>query len=251
MEIKYKILGITLVCLSLCVLFFGMATSRSGTNGYDPWVDLNDDGNIDYNDLYIFARAYGSSGTPINKTALLLELLSRIDSLNASLIALESRVEALEARIPKKGYIFVSPATFNPTEDVDDKYDFIRSSALIVFRSSVAWVDFCASVQLPHQSIITNMSVWIYDNSDYQINVWLSRYDPQTETANTIASVSTYPPTAKPGKVTLYDDTITYGIVDNSRFMYNIYVRFQGETNFPGDMALRLYGVLIEYEYPA
>jgi hypothetical protein len=68
MEIKYKILGITLVCLFLCALFFGIATSGSGTNGYDPWVDLNDDGNIDYNDLYIFARAYGSSGTPINQT---------------------------------------------------------------------------------------------------------------------------------------------------------------------------------------
>jgi hypothetical protein len=82
-------------------LFLGIATSGSGTNGYDPWVDLNDDGNIDYNDLYTFARAYGSSGTPINKTALLLELLSRIDSLNASLIALESRVEALETALAK------------------------------------------------------------------------------------------------------------------------------------------------------
>lgn len=93
-----KVVTIVLASLFLTMLFSNIAISGSG-NGYDPWVDLNDDGNIDYNDLYTFARAYGSSGTPINKTALLLELLSRIDSLNASLIALESRVEALETSL--------------------------------------------------------------------------------------------------------------------------------------------------------
>ncbi len=246
-----------------------LTTSQLG--GYDPWRDLNDDGIIDIYDVVLVTSIYNSTGTPLNKTALLLELQSRVDSLNASildleaylktwitdletsLVELQSKVEALETRIPKKGYIFISPVAFNSVFDEMsggvDEYDFIRSSVLVVFESSIAWVDFSASVQLPHQSIITNMSVWIYDNSDYQINVWLSRYDSQTESADTMASVSTYPPTAKPSKVTLYDDTIIYPIIDNSRFMYSIGVRFQGDTSFPGDMALRLYGVLIEYEY--
>jgi len=56
-------------------------------NGYDPWLDYNDDGKIDILDIAATAKAYGTTGTPINKTALLLEL--------------QSRVEALEERTPK------------------------------------------------------------------------------------------------------------------------------------------------------
>jgi prefoldin subunit 5 len=227
-----------------------------------------------------------------NVNATLTELLSRIDRLNASVTWIQSKVDQLnilvtelqsrvlqlsasvatlnleidelrayltelestmEARIPKKGYISISPAAFNPTNDeIDagvDTYDFIRSSALIVIKSSKTWIDFSAFVNLPQQSIITNMTVWIYDNSNYQIDVWLWRYNLQTDTSDTIASVSTYPPSAKPGKVALYDDTITFPTVDNTKFMYGLTVRFQGDTSFPGDINLRLYGIQIEYEY--
>jgi hypothetical protein len=270
---KKDLIIAVLSTLCLVTALFMVIPTRSSPDGreYDPWKDINDDGIIEMMDFYELCNAYMTSGDPINKTGLLLEILSRINSLNSSLLSIEaslntrmtnvetlvaelqSKVADLETRTPKKGYISISPTAFNPTYDEMlggvDTYDFIRSSALIVFRSSVTWVDFSASVQLPHQSIITNMSVWIRDDSNYQINVWLSRCDPQTETANTIASVSTYPPTAKPGKVTLYDDTIAYPIVDNSKFTYNIDVRFQGDANFPGDMALQLWGVLIEYEY--
>jgi hypothetical protein len=159
----------------------------------------------------------------------------------------------IEARMPKKGYAFIPAAAFNPEfDEMDngvDTYNFIRGSVLVVLRSSRAWVDFSAFVNLPHQSIITNMTVWIYDDSNYQINVLLCRYNPQTDTTDYIASVSTYPPSAKPGKVILYDDTITYPIVDNSKFTYMLLVDFCGDTSFPGDISLRFYGVLIEYEY--
>jgi len=53
--------------------------------GYDPWVDTNDDGIINYQDLGNMATRFGMSGTPINKTDLLLELQTRIDMLNSTL----------------------------------------------------------------------------------------------------------------------------------------------------------------------
>lgn len=53
---------------------------------YDPWIDTNDDGIIDAIDLQALAAIYSLSGTPINKTELLLELEARIDSLNMTLL---------------------------------------------------------------------------------------------------------------------------------------------------------------------
>jgi|YelNatPaOPRAMG01_1025707.scaffolds.fasta_scaffold37260_2 hypothetical protein len=238
MEIKYKILGITLVCVFLCALFFGIATSGSGTNGYDPWVDLNDDGNIDYNDLYIFARAYGSSGTPINKTALLLELLARIDSLNASLIELQSRVKALESRLPKKGYISISPAAFTPAFDTST---FLKGGSGLWGQGG-----FYVGLQLPHGAIITNMSVLLTDSSDTS---WLSvdlmgynitgRYN-----LDVMASISTVGLGA-PGEVILHDDTISNAIIDNRNCEY--YLRAYLSAY---DVHLYLQGIILEYQYP-
>jgi len=44
---------------------------------------LNDDGRIDIQDLARVSVAFGTYGTAINKTELLLELEARIDALNA------------------------------------------------------------------------------------------------------------------------------------------------------------------------
>ena len=88
-----KDLIIVILC-TLCLtstLFMMMPTRSSSSNGvYDPWMDLNDDGVIDSTDLGILGALWGTTGTPINKTALLLELQSRIDSLNTSLLNLEA-----------------------------------------------------------------------------------------------------------------------------------------------------------------
>jgi len=61
------------------------------TIGYDPWIDLDDDGYIGPDDFALFARQYGASGEPINKTELLLDL--------------QARVEALENQSVPSGYI--------------------------------------------------------------------------------------------------------------------------------------------------
>lgn len=48
---------------------------------YDPWLDNNDDGKIDIFDVVKVAGAYGTNGTPLNKTFLLLDLLERVETL--------------------------------------------------------------------------------------------------------------------------------------------------------------------------
>ena len=67
-------------------LLFGNIILAQDGGSYDPWMDLNDDGIIDAQDLQLLALIYSTSGTPINKTELLLLLEARIDSLNTTLL---------------------------------------------------------------------------------------------------------------------------------------------------------------------
>lgn len=75
-----------LVGLIVSLVFTQIAVTSSSDSSYDPWLDLNDDGVIDVFDLHLLSLIYGTIGTPINKTELLLELEARIDSLNATLL---------------------------------------------------------------------------------------------------------------------------------------------------------------------
>ena len=78
-----KLLNILLASALLASLFLVNATTVSQTIEYDPWIDFNDDGEINLYDAVMLLTRYGSSGTPINKTELLLELLAKLDYLNA------------------------------------------------------------------------------------------------------------------------------------------------------------------------
>ncbi|MCK4826095.1 hypothetical protein KA005_60675, partial [bacterium] len=60
-------------------LFLVSVTAQ--TSPYDPWADLDDDGDIDIYDIVDIAGRYGTTGTAINKTAKLLELEERISIL--------------------------------------------------------------------------------------------------------------------------------------------------------------------------
>jgi len=64
----------TLFTLVLLIVAFTPISSQQGVREYDPWADINEDGKIDIKDLVLMARLFGTTGVPINKTALLLEL---------------------------------------------------------------------------------------------------------------------------------------------------------------------------------
>jgi hypothetical protein len=86
---KTKTMLITVLACSM--LLVGITSSAP----YDPWCDLDDDGDIDIFDIVKMAGAYGTTGTPINKTALLLELEERIDTLNATVMGLQLQMQAI------------------------------------------------------------------------------------------------------------------------------------------------------------
>jgi len=84
-------IGLYMVGLILVLVSTQIGVTSSSASSYDHWKDLNDDGIIDVNDLQSLASAYGTSGDPINKTELLLDL--------------QDRVEALENQTVPLGYI--------------------------------------------------------------------------------------------------------------------------------------------------
>ena len=79
----------------------------SAPKEYDPWADINDDGKIDILDIAYVAQRFGSTGTPIDKTAILLDLQARVAALETSVNMLLGccnysmiRLAALEATSP-------------------------------------------------------------------------------------------------------------------------------------------------------
>jgi hypothetical protein len=75
---------LTIVFLAaLCVTLTLSSVARTGssTDPYDPWIDTNDDGRIDMRDIAALCALFGTLGTPINKTAMLLDLQDRVNAL--------------------------------------------------------------------------------------------------------------------------------------------------------------------------
>ncbi len=103
-----KALMISIIASAL--LFTLPARSTITADGYDPWIDTNDDGTINYQDLYNLAAAYGTSGTAINKTDLLLDLEARIADLEARADALEAPGSVTTARIADGAVITIKLA---------------------------------------------------------------------------------------------------------------------------------------------
>jgi len=70
--------------IMLASLFFVNSTTSISSRDlgiYDPWCDIDDDGDIDIFDVVKLASKYGTTGTPINKTELILELQARVEAL--------------------------------------------------------------------------------------------------------------------------------------------------------------------------
>ena len=97
-------------CLMSVLLAAVPIQSQSGIAEYDPWMDINDDGIIDIFDLTALALCFGTEGEPMNKTELLLSLLSQMENLSArvelevanlttTLAEHEARIAALETKL--------------------------------------------------------------------------------------------------------------------------------------------------------
>jgi len=56
---------VALFSISLLAVALVPLSGQQGS-GYDPWLDYNDDGIINVEDLHALGQAYGSSGTPLN-----------------------------------------------------------------------------------------------------------------------------------------------------------------------------------------
>jgi len=90
---------IVIVCLTISVFPSITSSQTEELPEYDPWVDPNDDGKIRIDDILTLALMFGAEGTPINKTALLLELLTKIENLNNTVIELENTINYLNTTI--------------------------------------------------------------------------------------------------------------------------------------------------------
>jgi hypothetical protein len=224
----------------ILALAFIQNSGSQTTFQYDPWADINDDGYIDVKDISYTCRLFGTTGDPVNKTALLYnvnatltELLSKIDSLNSSLQGLKAYVET---HMPRKGRVIISPGLFQPRENTQSYYkraDYLRGDK---------WFE--AVIQLPNGAIITNVTAKVTDMvTDGYVFVWLRRY-PLTGGYEEMAYMETTKE-GTPGDVVLYDDTISYASVDNQNYIYSLTVWFAYNTVF-----LNLQWVIIEYEYP-
>jgi len=86
-------------CLTSTLFMIKPTRSQTGIGEYDPWVDLNDDGWIDIYDAITLANHFNTFGTPINKTALLLDLLARIDALNSTVIEQQNMINNMNTII--------------------------------------------------------------------------------------------------------------------------------------------------------
>jgi len=90
---------ILLTIFSASYLLVNTTAETTNTHGYDPWVDLDDDGDIDLYDAVELLTRYGSKGTPINKTQLLLELMQKIEALNATIIEQQNTINLLNETV--------------------------------------------------------------------------------------------------------------------------------------------------------
>ena len=147
-----KLLSVVIISILALSALVGLTSSQPV---YDPWVDTDDDGDIDIFDIVYLAGLYGTTGTPINKTALLLSLQTRVDNLNASLLSLESK---LETRVPKKGYINLSPTAFTSNHDAQG---YLKTPS--AFQGD--WI-FYAAVQLPNGVTVKNLTAKLLDASN-------------------------------------------------------------------------------------
>jgi len=163
-------------CLTATLFMIMPTRSSSAERQYDPWIDYNDDGKISIGDIVNTISFFGTSGEPINKTALLYNvndtftaLLSRIDSLNASLLDLEAyfetRINTLNATLVEQQ---------SRIADLETQLIILNATKLGKPDYDSGWLSIPAgqSRTLPHALNTTNVLVYMigYDDTGYYVH---------------------------------------------------------------------------------
>ena len=93
---EYTILSsLGIVSILLVSVFYYSMVQAQDVGKYDPWADLNDDGTINILDFAHLATKFLTSGEPINKTGLLLELETRVEALESVTDGLSTKVDTV------------------------------------------------------------------------------------------------------------------------------------------------------------
>jgi hypothetical protein len=138
-----------LITFCLAAMLFSVKPIKSQTEPvYNPMYDLNDDGVINMRDIALLARAFGSSGTPVNKTELLAEQ-DEIDSLNSSRSQCQSSIDSLNATLTSEINNLQSElSSLNTTiltklgwPDYDSGYVQINQSQSIILTHNLGTTD--------------------------------------------------------------------------------------------------------------
>ena len=79
---KKNVIITLLIAVSLTVALFTVILVGGQSVEYDPWIDVNDDGKIDMKDIGQVARAFGATGTAINKRRALENQSQSVCSVN-------------------------------------------------------------------------------------------------------------------------------------------------------------------------
>lgn len=152
------------LCLSgvILALAFTPISSSQTARKYDPWLDINDDGIINIYDVVSVCAAYGSKGTPINKTQLLLEILTKIEALEARVKALEANYSITNIKLAPYAIPFNSTYSHSYAEVGSTWYDMPDMTVTInVSRPSCLLILFSAQIWHKTWDIDIPMYIWV------------------------------------------------------------------------------------------
>jgi len=98
----------TLLALVLLTVASAPWSGQQTRNAYDPWLDYNEDGVIDVNELQRIAQAYGSSGEPTRNVTVSSHVTSYIRLGGASNISIPAESSWLSDMVLTDGYAKVT-----------------------------------------------------------------------------------------------------------------------------------------------
>jgi len=224
---KTTILVFTIIFASLFFVNSTTSIANLQAGEYDPWLDLNDDGEIDIFDVVMVATAYDTSGKAFNKTAALLELQANIVTINAIIVA----------RIPQSDIVSISAAAFVPTGPSVSVDEWLNTGSSIQNLAVTGIAAFSASVQLPHGVTITRVTCYWIDNNQADIYCRLFKGN-QTAHALQMANLDS---SGSSGDGSSVSTSINYATIDN------LYQYFISVILSPGHI---FQYAIVEYQYP-